>query len=123
MSSDGLSSLSDLLAPYAMSLIGSTGVDFVQQIGIDATKDVVLDVLCGRNLRDATEMVTRRRLAMLNGALLAMLLQGEAQWPGFVEQLPEFAARRLREGGLDKTEKWLTHWALGLTNKAVQNVL
>ena len=67
-------------------------------------------------------MVTRRRLALLNGTLLALLLQGEAQWPGFVERLPEFAARQLRQGGLDKTDQWFTQWVLGLTNKAVQNV-
>lgn len=60
---------------------------------------------------------------MLNGALLAMLLQGEARWPGFVEQLPRWAASRRRQRGLDKTERWLTQWILGLTDKSVQNVL
>lgn len=123
MSSDMPTSFSDLIIPAAKSLVESTGVEFVRQIGIESTREVVFDVLCGRNLRDSTEMVTRRRLALLNGAFFAMMLQGETRWPGFIEKMPAFAALRLEKGGLDKTEKWLTQWAMGLTNKAVQNVL
>jgi hypothetical protein len=115
--------LGEMLSSDAQSLIDSTGLEFVQQIGLDAVRDVVFDVLTGKNLRSSTEMITRRRLAILNGALLALFLEGERKWPGFVERLPELAAEQLRRGELSKTEQWLNQWILGLTNKAVQNVL
>lgn len=116
-------SLSDLLTPYARPLINSKGIEFVRQVGLEATREVVYDVLVGRNLRDSTELITRRRLAMLNGSLLAMVLQSEARWPGFTERLPEFAAEQLRKGEHGKEERSLAQWVLGLTGKAVQNVL
>jgi hypothetical protein len=116
-------SISQLLPSYAQSLLASTGVEFVRQIGLDATTDVVIDILSGRNLRDSTEMITRRRLAILNGALLAMFIESEGKWPGFAQQLPAFAAQQLQQGRLSKTERWLADWALGLTEKSVQNVL
>jgi hypothetical protein len=58
---DGL--LSHLLEAESLELLNGTGADFIEQIGLDVIRDIVLDVLTGKNLRDSTEAITRRRLS------------------------------------------------------------
>lgn len=103
-------------------LIGAKGVDVVERIGIKVVKDVIADVLCGRNLRDSTEMLTRRRIGMLNAATLVFFAKGIAATSGFLKDLPSTAAKGLASKP-SKQEKWLLQWLLGLTGKGVQNVL
>ncbi len=113
----------DLLTDEAKELLNTSGTELIKKIGINATKTVVLDVLSGRNLRDSTEMLTRRRLASLNAATIAMMLRGLSVQSDFVEKLPEIAERILRKKRLSKSERWMAQWILGLTDKASQNVL
>ncbi|GIK56713.1 MAG: CfrBI family restriction endonuclease [Chloroflexi bacterium] len=112
-----------LLDDNAKALLNASGNDLIQKIGMETVRTVVLDVLSGRNLRDSTEMLTRRRLAALNAATVAMMLRGAASQPDFVEKLPEIAERMLRQKRLSRSEKWMAQWVLGLTDKASQNVL
>jgi len=111
------------MSEESLNLLDSSGTDLVRRIGIEAVRAVVFDVLSGRNLRDSTEMLTRRRLAALNAATIFMLLKGTAIQPEFIERLPSIAARILERGSLSKSERWVAQWALGLTDKASQNVL
>ncbi len=115
--------LSELMSPAALKLLTASGSEFVQQIGIDVVRGVVLDVLTGRNLRDSTEVLTRRRIAALNLATVNLLVQGSAISADFVAQLPHLATDILTRKRLTKSERWLAQWALGLTDKAFQNVL
>lgn len=114
--------LTDLMPEAGRDLLSSGGKEFVERIGVEAVREVVHAVLCGENLRDSTESLTRRRLALSNGALLLMFLQGCRDVENFVQTLP-----RLAEEEFQKTRKqedrWILQWILGLTNKAVQNVL
>jgi hypothetical protein len=84
---------------------------------------VVLDVLTGRNLRDSTEVLTRRRIAALNLATVNLFLNGTAHSQDFAERLPYLATDILTRPRLSKAEKWLGLWVLGLTDKGFQNVL
>ena len=70
--------LSELLAPSASRLLSASGSELVQQIGLDVVRGVVLDILRGRNLRDSTEVLTRRRIAALNLATLTLFLKGSS---------------------------------------------
>jgi len=115
--------MSELMSPTALKLFSATGGDFIKQIGVDIVRGVVLDVLTGRNLRDSTEILTRRRIATLNLATVNMFLRGSAMSADFVNQLPYLAAETLTKKGAAKTERWLAQWMLGLTEKAFQNVL
>jgi len=109
--------------PEALTeLIGSKGPDVVERVGVDVVKEVIGDVLCGLNLRNSTEMLTRRRLGMLNAATLVMFLAGVQQYKDLVARLPKIAARGLKETK-SKPERWLLQWTIGLTTKGVQNVL
>ena len=114
------------IAPYVPTavteLIGSRGVDVLKRIGVEEVKRVVADVLCGVNLRDSTEMLTRRRIGMLNAATLVLFLHGIMASKKFIDKLPSIAVEGLR-GHPSKQEQWLLQWVLGLTTKGVQNIL
>lgn len=114
------------IAPYVPTavteLIGSRGVEVLKRIGVEEVKRVVADVLCGVNLRDSTEMLTRRRIGMLNAATLVLFLHGIMASKKFIDKLPRIAVEGLR-GHPAKQEQWLLQWILGLTTKGVQNIL
>lgn len=115
--------LSELLTPSALKLLSASGSDLVQQIGLDVVRGVVLDILRGRNLRDSTEVLTRRRIAALNLATLILFLKGSSLFDDFIANLPSLSQDILSRRRVDKTERWLAQWMLGLTDKAFQNVL
>lgn len=115
--------LSELLAPSALKLLSASGSDLVQQIGLDVVRGVVLDILRGRNLRDSTEVLTRRRIAALNLATLTLFLKGSSLFDDFITNLPSLSQDILSRRRVDKAERWLAQWMLGLTDKAFQNVL
>ncbi len=115
--------LSDLLTSDAKDLLTGKGSDFVRKIGLEVVRGVVLDVLVGKNLRDSTELLTRRRVATLNLAMLNLFLKGSAESDNFVTQLPYLATDLLNRKQLPKSERWLAQWILGLTDKSFQNVL
>lgn len=107
----------------AKKTLSSNGRDIIQEIGTEIIKEVVLDVLTGKNLRDSTELLTRKRIVAVNAATLAMLIKGSANDNSFVEQIPDIAYNKLKNGGLSKNERWLMQWLLGLTDKGFQNIL
>lgn len=115
--------LLDFFPAQAADLLKMNGLALVRKIGLDTVRAVVLDIMSGRNLRDATEAITRRRIAYLNLAIVEFFLKGLAQNPSFAEHLPMMAAENLKSGSLKKVERWLDLWALGLTDKGVQNIL
>jgi len=44
------------------------GKDFIERIGVEATRRVIHHVMMGENLRQQTEPLTRRRVAQISGA-------------------------------------------------------
>lgn len=106
----------------ARVLLTSNGRELIAQVGIDIVRRIVFDVLCGKNLRDSTEILTRKRIATLNIAALVMMLRGSKEEKNFVKNLPDISTRELQKK-LPKTDRWILEWNLGLTDKAFQNVL
>lgn len=115
--------LTDLVSADALDLLAASGTRLVEKIGVEIVRGVVLDVLTGKNLRDSTEALTRKRIATLNLALLQMFLDGTSYNSNFGTELLDFACKRLTETRITKEERWLGQWVLGLTDKAFQNVL
>lgn len=111
-----------LFPEKAKALLEASGRDAVAQAGMAAIKNIVHSVLIGRNLRDSTEWLTRKRLATLNTAMLVALIRGQAADPLFIEKLPGIAAEQLVKRN-NKYDQWLLNWVLGLTGKGIQNVL
>ncbi len=120
---DSLIRLSSLLSPEDLALLTSSGKNLIKRIGIDVVRSVVLDVLTGSNIRNSTEILTRRRVGTLNLALFNLFLKGSQTIDNFVERLPYIASEALSQGKLRREERWLAQWVLGLTDKGVQNIL
>ena len=118
-----LNALIDLISPTDLDLLSASGSQLVKQIGLDVVRGVVLDILTGKNLRDSTEALTRRRIATLNLATMELFIKGSANSEDFVNQLPKISTDILSKGNLSKAERWLAQWIFGLTDKAFQNVL
>lgn len=114
--------VTSLMPAKARALMAGKGDEVIRQVGLDVIRGTVYDVLCGKNLRDSTETITRKRLATMNAATLALFIRGETKYPGFAEQLPSLAASRLKQTP-KADERQILQWMLGLTNKASQNVL
>jgi hypothetical protein len=116
-------SLTELISPVDLDLLSASGSQLVEQIGLDVVRGVVLEVLTGKNLRDSTETLTRRRITALNLAMVELFIKGSTSSKDFVERLPNIAADILSGENLPKAERWVAQWILGLTDKAFQNVL
>jgi hypothetical protein len=97
MQSNEFRTLSELLSPSAIKLLSASGSELVQQIGLDVVRGVVLDVFSGKNLRDSTEQLTRRRIAALNLATVELFLKGSTASQDFVANLPDLAAEILSQ--------------------------
>lgn len=115
--------LATLFTEEAIGLLTASGKNLIKRIGIDVIRGVVLDVLTGRNIRNSTEILTRRRIAALNLATVQLFLQGSQVVDNFVERLPYIASDILSASKVKKEERWLAQWILGLTDKGVQNIL
>lgn len=113
--------LSALLSKDSIELLTSNGAQLASKIGIEAIRDVVLDILLGKNLRDSTEFITHRRIAFLNLSLFELFINNTER--GDIYKLIDRAASILQKKQLVKSERWLAQWILGLTDKASQNVL
>ena len=114
---------SNLLPSEALKLLSGSGKEFVQRVGIEIVREVVLNILTGQNLRDSTEVLTRRRLAALNLATVELFMRGASQSDKFIEELPRVAMETLSQKRVSREERWLAQWIIGLTGKSVQNVL
>ncbi len=113
----------ELFPARSKRVLSAKGREFVRDVGVETIRGVILDVLCGENIRESTESITRKKLAIANGGLFLMYLQGCNRDPAFVEKVIKWASRSLKEGKLKKEEGWILNWLLGLTDKAVQNIL
>ena len=98
------------------------GHDLLQTLGLPTLRTLVGDLLMGANIRSVTEALTRRRLSVLNAALLTTYASFERAGMAPLD-LPALARERYRQSGLDATDRIILQWMLGLTGKQVQNVL
>lgn len=113
----------ELFPLEARSLLQVRGEDLFTTLGPQAIRDVVAQVLGGQNIRNATEVLTRKRLSALNAALVVMYLRGVRRIPGFAETLPAMARREFLSTKAGSADRMVLLWSLGLTTKQVQNVL
>lgn len=113
----------DYFPQEAKKALSHSGTDVISEIGAEIIRDVVLSVLSGENIRNSTELLTRKRLLTLNAATLMMLVAGRADDASFISNIHENAYERLSAGRVPAQEKTILQWILGLTDKAFQNVL
>ena len=105
-------------------LLTGGGKEFIEKIGVEAAKTVVLGVLKGDNIRAQTEPLTRRRVAMVSNAMIALFTKGWTESPDFTENLSALAVAQLTAAKQsDNASTWPAQWLIGLTGKSVQNVV
>jgi hypothetical protein len=68
--------LADLLPENFEALLESKGVNFIKTAGAENVRNIIVDVLCGQNLRASTEQLTRLRLGKISAATLMVYLLG-----------------------------------------------
>jgi hypothetical protein len=115
--------LNQLLPNGTRVLLTGSGKQFIERIGIEATRQAVLGVLVGENLRDHTEPFTRQRLTQISAGLIALFVRGLLQDAKFIERLSAHAVDQLQSARGDPASRWLAQWMIGLTGKSDQNVL
>ncbi|HTV61176.1 MAG TPA: CfrBI family restriction endonuclease [Verrucomicrobiae bacterium] len=114
--------LGELLPDNFSELLQSKGATFIKRAGEENVRQIVVDVLCGENLRASTEHLTRLRLGKVNAATFMVYLRGLQAASDFSRRIPGLAYIGLTER-CSKPEKELCKWMIGQTNKGVQNVL
>lgn len=115
--------LSTFFPETSRLLLTGGGKEFIERIGVEATRRVIHHVMMGENLRQQTEPLTRRRVAQISGAMLTMFVNGCLQAENFTDSLSEMALKQLQSAKNDKAKLWPAQWLIGLTGKSVQNVL
>jgi CfrBI-like restriction endonuclease len=113
----------DLFPDDAKDLLEVRGSELVDKLGETVVRDIVADILTGVNVRNATEALTRRRIAKLNTALLVLFERAREEDPDFPRNLPRRAKAELDMKGISNGEKRVLWWLLGLTKKQIDNVL
>ena len=116
--------LSDLFPEASRILLTGTGRQFIERLGVEATREAVLNVMMGHNVRTQTEVLTRQRIALVSGAMLSLFTNGTLKIPNFQTQITELAVQQIANSRKnDKASVWPAQWIVGLTGKSVQNVL
>jgi hypothetical protein len=119
-----LITLNDLFPEGGRVLLTGGGREFVERIGIEAIKQAIHNVMMGENLRTQTEPLSRRRIAITSGAVVALFANGFINVENFSERMSEMAVEQLTNSRRnDKASVWIAQWLIGLTGKSVQNVL
>lgn len=116
--------LPNLFPESGRLLLTGGGKQFVERLGVAAIRETIRRVMMGENLRTQTEPLSRRRIAQVSGALVAMFTRGYLDDADFGQRLSGYAVEQLRTSSKsDKSRVWPAQWILGLTSKSVQNVL
>ena len=112
----------DLMPKAGKDLISYSGKQVIEKIGPDIIRDLIVSTLCGQNIRNLTEDLTKRRVAIINGALLTLFVKGCSNISDFIDKLPYLVGEELKQKNT-KVDKDILLWLLGLTGKGVQNIL
>jgi hypothetical protein len=114
--------LIDLMPQKGKELIAYTGREVIAKVGTELIKNIIGSILCGENIRNLTEDLTKKRVAIINGALLTLFVKGCNDIDDFVDKLPDLVSKQLKLKN-SKVDKDILLWLLGLTGKGVQNIL
>ncbi len=105
-------------------LLTGGGKEFIERVGVEAARQVILSVMQGENIRTQTEPLSRRRIAQVSGAIVALFANGHLQQEDFTRQLSALAIQQIVASKKnDNAAIWPAQWLIGLTGKSVQNVL
>jgi len=116
--------IDDFFPEKGRLVLTANGKEFIERLGVETTRQVILAVMRGENIRRQTEPLTRRRVAIATGAMVYLFAKGWAEMDQFTENLSTFALEQMDHTYLSKKDTfWPAQWLIGLTGKSIQNVL
>jgi hypothetical protein len=116
--------IDDLFPEKGKLVLTANGKEFIERLGVETARQVILAVLRGENIRTQTEPLTRRRVAIATGAMVYLFAKGWAEVDGFTEKLSTLALEQMDNTSQSKKDTfWPAQWLIGLTGKSIQNVL
>jgi hypothetical protein len=118
-----MSDLSKHIPKIGRDLVKYKGSELVDKLGLEAIIEIVSSVLTGGNVRNMTERLTQRRIALSNISLLVTYIN--AVKAGISpDKIFDYVENELIEKGkVTAVDKVFLKWMIGLTGKSIQNVL
>ena len=114
-------SILDFIPESSFDFISRTNIDLVDQMGEDKIKQIIIDVLCGDNVRVATEPLTRHRIAALNAAILVTIARASTKMTA--KEMLEQAHKDMSSISDNDPRATILRWLIGLNKKQIQNFL
>ena len=119
-----MTTINELFPEKGKLVLTGSGRQIIERLGVDTARQVVLAVMQGENIRRQTEPLTRRRVALATGAIVALFAKGWQEVDDFGDKLSELALEQLSaKGAHNRAIQWPAQWVVGLTGKGTQNVL
>jgi hypothetical protein len=116
--------IDDFFPEKGKPVVTANGKEFIERLGVETVRQVILSVLRGENIRTQTEPLTRRRVAIATGAMIYLFAKGWAEVDDFTERLSSLALEQMDNTSQSKKDTfWPAQWLIGLTGKSIQNVL
>lgn len=116
--------IDDFFPEKGKLVLTANGKEFIERLGVETARQVILAVLRGENIRTQTEPLTRRRVAIATGAMIYLFAKGWAEIDDFTEKLSALALEQMVNTPQSKKDTfWPAQWLIGLTGKSIQNVL
>lgn len=93
----------------------------VARLGGNRIKDVVRDILVGRNVRDYTEFNTQKRLLSSYAAMLELFCGEIGNKTGNIEKYVDYILEDYLSAS-NKDKRMVDLWLMGLTDKGLDNI-
>ncbi|TYS31024.1 CfrBI family restriction endonuclease [Bacillus pumilus] len=113
--------LYDLYHNDGQKLMRSSSKDIIEALGEEGLRSLVFNVLCGGNVRDITEFMTRNRLMISNAGIFKLLCDLEHE-ENNTDNYLDFLGKSLQLAGNDN-QRLLPLWLMGLTKKGLDNIV
>ena len=113
----------DISIPHELSNLSKLSVnELVQGLGVEPFREVIVDIMLGKNVRNFTEILTRTRLIRSNIALWDFFCDNKKRGISPID-LINLAKEKLDKGRNSPKEKAVYQWLTSITGKQEQNVL
>lgn len=112
----------ELIPEASLNLVSYSGQEVVDRLGNEVIAEVVLSVLCGDNVRNLTEGLTRRRTLLINASLLITYLRAITSYKDLHKILTDIISSETKVKISDDKKRYL-NWFIGITGKGFTNVI
>ena len=110
-----------MVPEWCINYIKITGKSVLKNYPIETIKSVIVNSMCGGNVREFTEPITKERLGILYTGLIVTLIQASEKYS--IDEILEKSHEEFLNLEQKDPRRFYLQWILGLTGKQIQNVL